>query len=104
MLQTSQLTSEVPQLPFVFWVVDAPVVQVVLAIPVVVNDRCASSDSAEHRRGPAVAVHQVRRHSLLWCKSWFHGPCDQGDSTVAVLSPVVDVPVGSLCRFFVIVC
>ena len=33
-----------------------------------------------------------------------HGPFDHGDSTVAVLSLVVDVLVGSSCRFFVIVC
>ena len=39
-----------------FQMVDAPVVQVVLAMPVVVNDRCASSDSAEFRGGAAVAV------------------------------------------------
>ena len=38
MVHISQQTTEVPQLPFVFRVVDAPVVQVVLAMPVVDND------------------------------------------------------------------
>ena len=41
MVQTVQQTTEIPQMPFRVQVVDAPVVQVVLAIPVVVNDRCA---------------------------------------------------------------
>ena len=41
-----------------FQVVDAPDVQVVLAVPVVVNDRCAKLTVC---RTPAVAVHQVRR-------------------------------------------
>ena len=39
-----------------FQVVDTLVVQVVLAMPVFVNDRCAGSDSSESRGGAADAV------------------------------------------------
>ena len=50
MVRTSPLTSEAPQLPFVF--------------------RC--SDSAEHRGGAAIAVHQVRRQFPVWIPQLQH--------------------------------
>ena len=67
-------TKETPQLQFFFLVVDAPVVQVVCPV-------CAGaqgSDSAENRRGPAVAVHQVRRQFCCAAEVDSHGPCDHG--------------------------
>ena len=82
-----------------------PVVQVVLAIPVVVNDRCAR-----------LRLCRKLLKSRSYCSSSSstipccgaevdpHGPRYHGDSTVAVLFLVVDVPVGRLCRFFVAVC
>ena len=86
-------------------VADVPVVQVVFAIPVVVNDRCArlrlcrkllrsrsccsSSSSTIPCCDAEVNPHGLRHH---------------GDSTVAVLFLVVDVLVDRLCRFFVAVC
>ena len=86
-------------------VADVLVVQVVLAIPVVVNDRRA----------------RLRLCRILWWSGSYcssssstipfcyaeddpHGRRDHGDSTVAVLLLVVDVPVDRLCRFFVPVC
>ena len=82
-----------------------PVVQVVLVIPIVVNDRCAR-----------LRLCRILLRSRSCCSSSSstipccgaevdpHGPRDHGESTVAVLFLVVDVPFDRLCRFFVIVC
>ena len=62
MFQTSQLTTEVPQLPFVFQVGRCPLLcRSCLPYPLLSTTGAQGSDSAENRRGPATAVHQVRR-------------------------------------------
>ena len=60
-VQTSQLTSEVLLLPFVFRWSMPMLCRSCLPYLLSSTTGAQSSDSAEHRRGPAVAVHQVRR-------------------------------------------
>ena len=60
MVQTSQLTTEVPQLPFVFSWSMPLLCRSCLPYPLLSTTGAQGSHSAENRRGPAVAVHQVR--------------------------------------------
>ena len=61
MVQTSQLTTEVPQLPFFFRWSMPLLCRSCLPYPLLSLTDAQGSHSAENRRGPAVAVHQVRR-------------------------------------------
>ena len=61
MVQTSKLTTEVPQLPFVYRWSMPFLCRSCLPYLLLSMTGAQGSDSAEHRRGPAVAVHQVRR-------------------------------------------
>ena len=61
MVQTSQLNTEVHQLPFVFRRSMPLLCRSCLPYLLLSTTGAQGSDSAENRRGPAVAVHQVRR-------------------------------------------
>ena len=65
MVQTSQLTTEVPQLPFVFGSSMPLLCRSCLPYLLLSTTGAQGSDSAEHRRGPAVAVHQFRRFPVV---------------------------------------
>ena len=84
MVQTSQLTTEVPQLPFVFRWSMPLLCRSCLPSLLLSTTGAQGSDSAENRRGPAVAVHQVRPMGIPQLQYFL----------------VVDVPVGRSCRFF----
>ena len=82
MVRTSQLTTPVAVR---FQVVDAPVVQVVLAIPVVVNDRCARLRLCRKpSRSRSCSSSSSSTIPCCGAEADSHGPCDHGDSTVAV--------------------
>ena len=61
MVQTSQLTTEVPQLPFVSRWSMPLLCRSCLPYLLLSTTSAQGSDSAEHHRGPAITVHQVRR-------------------------------------------
>ena len=62
MVQTIQQTTEIPQMPFVFRWSMPLLCRSCLPYLLLSTTGAQGSDSAEIRRGPAVAVHQVRRH------------------------------------------
>ena len=85
--------------------VDVPVVQVVLAILVVVNDRCARLRLCRKLlRSRSYCSSSSSTFPCCYAEVDPHGLRDPGVFTVAVLFLVVDVPVDRLCRFFVAVC
>ena len=61
MVQTIQQTTEIPQMPFVFRWSMTLLCRSCLPYLLLSTTGAQGSHSAENRRGPAVAVHQVRR-------------------------------------------
>ena len=80
-VQVVERTVIIPQSQLVEKIVVAlEVLALFVDMPVVCNNRCFGSRSAENC-GFAVAVHHGRRHSLRGTDA-VHGPCDHGDSPV----------------------
>ena len=69
MVQTVQQTTEIPQMPFVFRWSMLLLCLSCLPHPLLSTTGAQGSDSAENRRGPAVAVHQGRFHSCWFAEA-----------------------------------